>query len=173
MGGVGSRTRACRLQLAEQIGQMAAQPVSLQSPSTRRCALGRRSAARTRPLPVHSIVPHRRSSDFVGRSDDLLAIARHLLPAGQATRVPAVAIAGIGGMGKTQLAVEFAFRFGRYFAGVYWISFARQSIADEIAASGGSAACACFAMWTGSALLPTRWRACTGVAGRDAAPAHL
>ncbi|MCO5199500.1 MAG: hypothetical protein M9941_17290 [Anaerolineae bacterium] len=33
-------------------------------------------------------------------ADDLLAIARHLPPAGQATRVPAVAIAGIGGMAK-------------------------------------------------------------------------
>ncbi|MCO5188949.1 MAG: tetratricopeptide repeat protein [Anaerolineae bacterium] len=135
---LGAEPELATLQLAEQIGQMAAQPVSLQVPAPAVARWDGAALPEPAPLPVHSIVPHRRNSDFVGRSDDLLAIARHLLPAGQATRVPAVAIAGIGGMGKTQLAVEFAFRFGRYFAGVYWISFARpESIADEIAASGG------------------------------------
>ncbi|MCO5206948.1 MAG: tetratricopeptide repeat protein [Anaerolineae bacterium] len=135
---LGAEPELATLQLAEQIGQMAAQPVSLQVPAPAVARWDGVALPEPAPLPVHSIVPHRRNSDFVGRSDDLLAIARHMLPAGQTTRVPAVAITGIGGMGKTQLAVEFAFRFGRYFVGVYWISFARpENVADEIVAAGG------------------------------------
>ena len=45
----------------------------------------------------------------------------------------------MGGIGKTQLAVEFAHRYGRYFAGgVFWLSFAQpESIEAQIAACGG------------------------------------
>jgi tetratricopeptide (TPR) repeat protein len=47
------------------------------------------------------------------------------------------AIAGMGGVGKTQLAVEFAYRFGRYFRGVHWLNLADPSQLDaEIARCG-------------------------------------
>lgn len=59
------------------------------------------------------------NSYFVGRDAELRALARTL----REPRAAAV-IAGIGGSGKIQLAIEFAHRYGPYFAGgVFWVSF--------------------------------------------------
>ena len=44
-------------------------------------------------------------------------------------------LSGLGGIGKTQLAVEFCYCYGRYFAGVHWIH-ADQDISTEISACG-------------------------------------
>ena len=47
------------------------------------------------------------------------------------------AITGMGGLGKTQLAVEFAYRYGRYYRGVHWLDLADPSLLDsEIAQCG-------------------------------------
>jgi tetratricopeptide (TPR) repeat protein len=46
-------------------------------------------------------------------------------------------ITGMGGVGKTQLAVEFAYRYGRYFRGVHWLNLADPSqLEAEIARCG-------------------------------------
>ena len=68
-------------------------------------------------------LPLGRNALFTGRQQELQAIARDLLsPAGAS---PVVAINGWGGAGKTQLAVEFAYRYGRFFpGGVYWLNAA-------------------------------------------------
>ena len=74
-------------------------------------------------LPPRSRPVYGRNPLFTGREDELRDLARRLLydPAG----TPAVISTGIGGIGKTQLAVEFAYRFGRFFAGgVQWVSLA-------------------------------------------------
>jgi len=47
------------------------------------------------------------------------------------------AITGMGGLGKTQLAVEFAYRYGQYFRGVHWLDLANPSqLEAEIARCG-------------------------------------
>ncbi|MCD4685755.1 MAG: tetratricopeptide repeat protein, partial [Anaerolineae bacterium] len=77
------------------------------------------------PLPHGSRVSMPRYPHFVGREDSLLALAETLLhgPADAKTVItPATAATGSGGIGKTQLAVEFAHRYGRYFMGVHWIN---------------------------------------------------
>ena len=92
-------------------------------------------------LPPLSIIPYQRNMDFTGRREALLHLARLLLPwpkaKGRFTRVAAVT--GMGGLGKTQLAVEFCYRYGRYFpGGVFWLNFAdAQNVAAEVAAIGG------------------------------------
>jgi hypothetical protein len=75
-----------------------------------------------RDLPPHSRLDYDRNPLFTGREEELRELARRLLydPAG----APAVISTAAGGMGKTQLAVEFAHRYGRFFAGgVQWVSF--------------------------------------------------
>jgi tetratricopeptide (TPR) repeat protein len=90
-------------------------------------------------LPPGSRLPFLRNALFTGRQQALLALAERLLyasePAGMG-RLWAAAATGYGGVGKTQLAVEFCYRYGRFFAGVHWLQ-ADQDLAAEIAACGG------------------------------------
>jgi tetratricopeptide (TPR) repeat protein len=83
------------------------------------------------PLPAGSRMPLAANPLFVGRGDELLQVARALRGGGTTVALgQVVASTGLGGLGKTQLAVELVHRYGRYFAGgVYWLSFAN---ADEI-----------------------------------------
>src|SRR5262249_39273115 len=83
------------------------------------------------PLPTGSRMPLAPNPLFVGRREELLEVAK-ALRGGDATVAlgQIVASTGLGGLGKTQLAVEIVHRCGRFFAGgVYWLSFAS---ADEI-----------------------------------------
>lgn len=90
-------------------------------------------------LPVPSRMPLQRNYRFVGREDHLRTLAQ-ALKAGTTTAIgPVAAATGMGGIGKTQLACEFAYRYGQYFAGgVWWLSFADGgAIKAEIARCGG------------------------------------
>jgi tetratricopeptide (TPR) repeat protein len=81
-----------------------------------------------------------RNRQFIGRETDLLALAR-VLKGGTAVAIhqaQSVVTSGMGGIGKTQLAVEFSYRYGQYFAGVFWLNFAQtDSINVQIARYGG------------------------------------
>jgi len=79
-------------------------------------------------LPARSRMPLQRNILFTGRERELQSLARHIK--GEQTvaigyRGPAAAT-GIGGIGKTQLATEFVYRYGPYFAGgVFWLDCSR------------------------------------------------
>jgi len=89
-------------------------------------------------LPPGSHVPFSPNKVFTGREEDLLKLARSLFRSDSKgvtiTQTAAVAT-GLGGVGKTQLAIEFCYRYGRFFHGVHWIQ-ADHDIATEIAACG-------------------------------------
>lgn len=77
---------------------------------------------------------------FVGREDDLRRLAR-IVSTGSTAAIGQIAAAtGLGGIGKTQLAAEFAHRYGQYFTGgVFWLSFAEAAnIPAEVALCGGA-----------------------------------
>lgn len=62
---------------------------------------------------------------FVGRDQALLAIAQQLQEP-----LATLALTGIGGVGKTQLAAEFAHRYGQFFpGGVFWLNMQRPASA--------------------------------------------
>ena len=75
---------------------------------------------------------------FVGRERELVQIAKTL----KARDLATIAITGLGGAGKSQLASEFVHRYGQYFSGgVFWLSFAdahavQAEVADCITALG-------------------------------------
>src|SRR5712692_3909995 len=71
-------------------------------------------------LPSIWNIPYPRNSLFIGR-EALLAQLRQQLQAGQATALSQPqAISGLGGIGKTQIAVEYAYRFHQDYQVVLW-----------------------------------------------------
>jgi tetratricopeptide (TPR) repeat protein len=84
-------------------------------------AEGRTSGARypgSRPRVWH--VPSRNAT-FTGRNAVLQQLRDQLSGAGAGT-LPAQALYGLGGVGKTQLAIEYAYRFMADYDVVWWIS---------------------------------------------------
>jgi hypothetical protein len=90
------------------------------------------------PLPAGSRMPFGVNPLFVGRTTDLLTLAA-ALKGGETVAVGQIAAAtGLGGIGKTQLAVAFVHHYGRFFAGgIQWLNFADPSaVPAEVAACG-------------------------------------
>jgi hypothetical protein len=85
-------------------------------------------------FPPGSRLPaFRRNPSFVDREVELCWVAALL----KGDELATVAVTGLGGMGKSQLATEFVYRYGRYFrGGVFWLSFA-----DEVAIPTGVTTC--------------------------------
>ncbi|PYI30284.1 tetratricopeptide repeat domain-containing protein [Aspergillus indologenus CBS 114.80] len=83
-------------------------------------------------LPCHLLNTHSANSDFCGREDVLERLAAELLPsknvvAASSTGLRQFALCGFGGIGKTEIAREFARRHKARFDAVFWV------VADEIA----------------------------------------
>lgn len=80
-----------------------------------------------------------RNQAFTGREKDLLELARSLFHTPQAAAAISqpVAASGLGGIGKTQLAVEFCYRYGRFTQAVHWLDASKaDGLPAEIAACG-------------------------------------
>jgi tetratricopeptide (TPR) repeat protein len=98
-------------------------------------------------LPPGARMPFQRNAAFTGRADPLKHLARALLYDGGATLITQ-AVQGMGGVGKTQLAVEFAYRYGRFFHGVHWLNAAQPgALGAEVAACGAPMAAAREVPW--------------------------
>ena len=102
--------------------------------------LGQREArAAFTPLPVWWMV-QARNLDFTGRDEELTAI-REMLESGDA---PVLELHGMGGVGKTQLALEYAHRHSDDYDLVWWLdaentALFRQQFADLASALGCAA----------------------------------
>jgi NB-ARC domain len=97
--------------------------------------------ARAAPPPqrIWGSVPAR-NSGFTGR-EELLAALRDALAAGERTVVQA--LHGIGGVGKTQLAIEYAHRFADDYDVVWWVSAENTAlIGEQFAALAAELGCA-------------------------------
>jgi WD40 repeat protein len=74
-----------------------------------------------RAPPLRGYVPFAPDDEFTGRKQDLVEIYLKLIGQLNKIGINHVGIAGMGGVGKTELAIEFAHRFGFVFDGVYWL----------------------------------------------------
>jgi tetratricopeptide (TPR) repeat protein len=87
-------------------------------------------------LPLGSHLPSRRSIVFTGREAELRALARALIQDPNSTvETLTQTLVGMNGIGKTQLAIEFCFRYGKLFKGVHWMD-GSQALEGEVAACG-------------------------------------
>jgi tetratricopeptide (TPR) repeat protein len=82
-------------------------------------------------LPFGSYLPLPRNRNFTGRITDMDKLAEALLADDQPGVVINQAITGMGGLGKTQLAVEFAYEYGHKFQGVHWLDLREAQRLDE------------------------------------------
>lgn len=72
-------------------------------------------------LPKIWNIPYPRNPFFLGRESELAQVRQHL-QAGQTTALSQPrAISGLGGIGKTQLALEYAYRYHQDYQAVLWV----------------------------------------------------
>ena len=81
---------------------------------------------RSDPVRIWGGIPIR-NPDFTGRESLLLNLERSLETRSKASVLPH-ALHGFGGVGKTQLAVEYAYRFTHRYDLVWWIPAEQQSL---------------------------------------------
>ena len=80
-----------------------------------------------------------RVSNFVDRPAEMVQLENVLLPKpGSSERQKIYVVHGLGGIGKTQLAVEFARRHHRQFSSVFWIDGASEDSVKRSIASCAS-----------------------------------
>lgn len=92
--------------------------------------------------PIYAVslntLPFRRNPFFTGREDILTALFTTLMRKQTAALTQAQAISGLGGIGKTQIAVEYAYRYSEHYQAMLWVTAsARETlIADFITLAG-------------------------------------
>ncbi len=80
-------------------------------------------------------VPHRRNPFFTGREDIFAHLYNTLRSSNAAALTQAQAISGLGGIGKTQIAVEYAYRNRDHYKAVFWINAStRNAISADFVA---------------------------------------
>ena len=95
-------------------------------------------AERTVPAgPPPFLVPFPRNLNFVGPADDLERLHATLQQREPGGIRPA-GLTGMGGIGKTQLAVEYVYRFkDAYPDGIFWINAAKPWPRDWLSSAAG------------------------------------
>ncbi len=86
-------------------------PLAALAAPTRRCATAAAG-------PIHNL-PFRRNEYFTGREQ----VLKDLRAAMTRKRAAALtqAISGLGGIGKTQTALEYAYRYAKYYQAIFWV----------------------------------------------------
>jgi tetratricopeptide (TPR) repeat protein/transcriptional regulator with XRE-family HTH domain len=78
------------------------------------------AAAFLDPLPLWHI-PYHRNPLFTGREEFLLELHRVLVPGTTAAVTQSRVISGLGGIGKTQTALEYTYRYREDYSAVIWL----------------------------------------------------
>ncbi|GAA2082736.1 FxSxx-COOH system tetratricopeptide repeat protein [Actinomadura alba] len=113
-----------------------------------------RTAGSTVGHPATWNVPSRNRS-FVGREGILARLSRILLAPDDRGATPACVVHGMGGVGKTQIAREYAHRHGPHYDGVWWVDAGQPfsvaqgltELADHLGIPGDGARRRANALW--------------------------
>jgi tetratricopeptide (TPR) repeat protein len=73
-------------------------------------------------LSPYWAVPYQRNPFFTGRDEVLLQIHAALAQERASLSTRSYALTGLGGIGKTQTALEYAYRYAQHYSAVFWIS---------------------------------------------------
>jgi tetratricopeptide (TPR) repeat protein len=132
---VGLDEQAAREALIAGVQQRRAKPSS--APKFPGAARAKEAPRFPGSLPSIWNVPHQKNPNFTGR-EQLLKDLRASLTGGQATALTQAAIHGLGGIGKTQLAVEYVYRHAPDYDLVWWVrSETPAALAADYAALAG------------------------------------
>jgi len=71
--------------------------------------------------PLYWSVPHPRNLCFTGRSEVLQTLHNSLMTSRSAALVQTQALYGLGGIGKTQIALEYVYQRAQEYSAVFWI----------------------------------------------------
>lgn len=88
-------------------------------------------------LPCYLLKAHSRNQDFTGRLDVLKQLDEQLLARDgesqehQLSEIHVFALCGLGGIGKTQIALEFAYSRKELFDAVFWVQADQEVKLDE------------------------------------------
>src|SRR5579875_3485222 len=77
--------------------------------------------ASLKALAPHWVVPLPRNPYFTGRAEVLEMLHAQLGVRQTATLIQSSALHGLGGIGKTQVALEYAYRYALEYSAVFWI----------------------------------------------------
>lgn len=72
-------------------------------------------------LPPHWLVPFQRNPFFTGREEILETLHKQLGTDQEVSLIQSLALHGLGGVGKTQIALEYAYRHALEYSAVFWI----------------------------------------------------
>ena len=89
-----------------------------------------RVLASSAKAPIWNI-PYRRNLFFTGREDLLQELHDNFTK--NKTTTPAQAICGLGGIGKTQTAIEYAYRYRDEYTVVLWVTADERLVSDFVA----------------------------------------
>ena len=73
------------------------------------------------------MMPYQRNPHFIGRDELLQQIHQTLCETKPKKFNHRLAIYGMGGVGKTQIAIEYVYRFKDYYKMIFWISAATEA----------------------------------------------
>ena len=77
-----------------------------------------------------------RNVNFTGRNDNIRGLREQLQKSGMAVVLP-LTISGLGGVGKTQVALEYAHRFGPDYDIIWWMNCGQEQYVDASVADLG------------------------------------